>query len=206
MLAIAMAYCWEDDDDSDNRVSEAEQEVENFIRENRRRHHNRDRVNRCRGRAAARRARRRQGAARECDQGLVALAERLAAPAEAEHPTAQPAKGRPRLPRRRAAAAAAAAALGYRQPIPGIVAEVPGFLDAGIVPILAPGQPQDEAAAPGEPLQDKAAVPGEQLQDEAVAPGEQLQNEAAPGGEHLLPVDASANFLGAEVIPVSAPE
>ncbi|KAJ8667889.1 hypothetical protein QAD02_009552 [Eretmocerus hayati] len=36
MLALALAYCGEDDEDFYNRVSEAEQELDAFIRENRR--------------------------------------------------------------------------------------------------------------------------------------------------------------------------
>ncbi|KAJ8677649.1 hypothetical protein QAD02_013436 [Eretmocerus hayati] len=146
MLALALAYCGEDDENLDNRVSEAEQELDAFIRENRRRRHNRARVNRCRGRALARRNRRRRGAAREFDQELVALAERLTAPAGHVQ---EPVQQRPRRARRRANAAAAAAAAPKCEPrYPEPVAVAPGSAQNSS---MAPGGGHPQETGPAEP-------------------------------------------------------
>ncbi|KAJ8670466.1 hypothetical protein QAD02_001725 [Eretmocerus hayati] len=145
MLALSALYCGADDEDSDNQVSEAEESIERFIRENRRRRHNRVRVNRCRARAAARQARRRRDAAREMDRELINLAERLAGVAE-EEPAAAP--RRARRARRSRQPVALPAAAGAAHPPAGMSVQLPPVPGAARVPLLE--QRHQEAHFPGE--------------------------------------------------------
>ncbi|KAJ8667875.1 hypothetical protein QAD02_009538 [Eretmocerus hayati] len=214
MLALALAYCGEDDEDVDNRVSEAEQQLDAFIRENRRRRHNRARVNRCRGRALARRNRRRREAAREFDQELVALADRLAAPAGHVQ---EPVQRRPRHPRRRANAVVAAAAVAAEcEPrSPELTAVAPGSAHnfsmtpgGGHPQEIGPAAPAHSQGGVGNPVPTPGGAPDGAGYPDVNSPAEEFRRAAAAQyGEAADPLQPGAgpSARGADV-NTNAPE